>query len=1778
MVMLRKILLGVATLFAILAVTAQAQTGPGGVGEDDQSLLFYLDAREASTSSLASGQALTTWHDVSIAPSTPTDAAAENPSSAPRYRDERSAKAQNGSPVVDFEGRRRLTLPFSASSANPLNDGTSARTVVVAFRTGADITTRQLLFDHGDAQNGINLYLEDGKLQAGYYAGGSFTSVSTPELQASTFYVATYEFEANSTLSLTLFFNSNTSNIGSGTSPERFETSVSLGAIPARSEAASIGAQNGASRFGNGASGTENNFRNGFDGQLALVAQYDEGLNDPQIRIVGNTIADAFGLGTEVRPGFSAAANFPGDIAAIGRRDNQIHSAASSSILTLEASSGGSFSNGEYIIIGHDRNRVSFIPDAISADDATSGGTVILQDRLQRVWSNDNDGPSNFSTTVVIDLDGAPDLANQDQLPAGQRYYILQSAPGESNRDDRFNANGTDNTIAFEDEDSDPSTVSITVPFNDDQFYTLARTGPTNAQAPSNLQYRNTDLRVREGNTVTTRAPSIRDGGEVPTFTLQGAPPNVGIDSETGALTFSDGGPTPAGSYSFTVEASTSAGSTSQPLSLTVSRSIVDFTYPAKIIRAEVGTAIDAGTPNLTYGPTNSRPPGGSVSFDVVDGSLPSGISLDPNGALSGTPTQTGVYPVTIEVAGSRTLAGAEAFGVTFLIGGGPVAGRSGPGGVGGPETNVLWLRADRGVVASDKKTGEFVWKDQSGNNHDFSQGDVDSKPSIVTGSGGINSRTSVQFDGGQDGSKDVLVDEDGETYINGLGAVDVFAVVRSNQTGTNRGFFDTVDPNGRDDFLAIRLDDQGFNDMRRDDILKVGVGTGGSGEDQQLESSSTVGGESVQQTEAILAQVRWESGSDLSFFLNGTKDTNPNLTSPANGALNGSSKALLGVGPKDDSNTDGWDGEVAEFIVYGASVGTAGRTIVQNYLAARYGIELTGDDVYAGDEGSEGDYDLGVFGIGRASGTDAEVDGEADGLRFETRTGLNDGDYMLAGHKTPRNSVSSSDVSGVVGLDARMKRTWYIDRTEPSTADLSVDVTIGLSEAGLAGPAGAPSDYVLLSRFPGANDWKSIASADRVIQGDEITFEDVSLPDETELTLGTTDEAASPLSTDALVVRGTVGRDGDDQGWRYVALPGKGGTAGDLLRMDGSRLIDFSLRWMAYTNPGDGVGPGGGSVGDGWTAVENPSISLEAGRGFILWLFDNEQYPIDPTITVRPSSDVTRIGSNDVVVGDENPSPEADPPLALRSNGTDNLVYLLGNPYRAGFDLAFLGQPGSDDFDDIVQIWEPDATRGGNDPAGRNDQNVGTFVHRSRGESRSSESVAPWQGFLLSRTTPGSGQTMVTFQAGGRGTGDGPPFVGSKSRSSFSTSQRANIELELRVRDDSGDVVAIDKAAAVAFHEDASRGRDYLDAPKLTPMADAYAALAPVGRNADGDLVLRSQESRPFPEEVVEVPLSTRWSQIEGRAEIGARDAEVPDGWVVTLVDTKTTRDPSDDDEHVLTENGAPYRFMRRPTKGSPTDTSGSRSASKSSHSKNLPPRPPSVDVLRPSTELAARMEERGGRKADSARTISRFRLRVDPSSPLPVELAQWDAQTNGNDVVLSWTTASETNNAGFVVQHQRVAGADTTLDPDKWTDVTFVAGGGTRTVPTSYRYTTSGLQVGTHAFRLRQVDTDGSTTPTRSVQVAVNLAEAYQVSAPHPNPARSAATLKVAVRDNQEVSVEVYDVLGRRVARVFDDRIEAQQVQRIRIPTDRWASGAYFVRVEGADFREMRRLTIVR
>jgi hypothetical protein len=90
-----------------------------------------------------------------------------------------------------------------------------------------------------------------------------------------------------------------------------------------------------------------------------------------------------------------------------------------------------------------------------------------------------------------------------------------------------------------------------------------------------------------------------------------------------------------------------------------------------------------------------------------------------------------------------------------------------------------------------------------------------------------------------------------------------------------------------------------------------------------------------------------------------------------------------------------------------------------------------------------------------------------------------------------------------------------------------------------------------------------------------------------------------------------------------------------------------------------------------------------------------------------------------------------------------------------------------------------------------------------------------------------------------------------------------------------------------------------------------------------------------------------------------------------------------------------------------------------------------------------------------------------LDPeAAPLPVELTSFEAQADGDAVVLRWTTLTETNNAGFEVEQR----TDST-----WTQVGFAEGFGTTTEPRAYVYRIEAVAPGLHGFRLKQIDYDG-------------------------------------------------------------------------------------------------------
>ena len=98
-----------------------------------------------------------------------------------------------------------------------------------------------------------------------------------------------------------------------------------------------------------------------------------------------------------------------------------------------------------------------------------------------------------------------------------------------------------------------------------------------------------------------------------------------------------------------------------------------------------------------------------------------------------------------------------------------------------------------------------------------------------------------------------------------------------------------------------------------------------------------------------------------------------------------------------------------------------------------------------------------------------------------------------------------------------------------------------------------------------------------------------------------------------------------------------------------------------------------------------------------------------------------------------------------------------------------------------------------------------------------------------------------------------------------------------------------------------------------------------------------------------------------------------------------------------------------------------------------------------------------------------------------------------------------------------------------------------------------------------------------TEDLAVGLQAApEAFALEKTYPNPASGRATVEYAVPEQAEVTIVVYDVLGRRVATLADGAEQAGRHAAV-LDAGQMPSGTYFVRMRAGDFQQTRRLTIV-
>ena len=136
-------------------------------------------------------------------------------------------------------------------------------------------------------------------------------------------------------------------------------------------------------------------------------------------------------------------------------------------------------------------------------------------------------------------------------------------------------------------------------------------------------------------------------------FSVTGTlPSGVTVNPGTGLIS---GIPTQTGSFPVTISAANSAGTGSQSLTLTIALVAPSIT--------SAGTASGTGGQSFSYQILAGNLP---TSYGVV-GTLPAGVTLNPSsGLISGTPTQTGSFPVTISASNG---AGTGSQSLTLTIG-----------------------------------------------------------------------------------------------------------------------------------------------------------------------------------------------------------------------------------------------------------------------------------------------------------------------------------------------------------------------------------------------------------------------------------------------------------------------------------------------------------------------------------------------------------------------------------------------------------------------------------------------------------------------------------------------------------------------------------------------------------------------------------------------------------------------------------------------------------------------------------------------------------------------------------------------------------------------------------------------------------------------------------------------------------------------------------------------------------------------------------------------------
>ncbi|MBL7981256.1 MAG: T9SS type A sorting domain-containing protein [Flavobacteriales bacterium] len=385
---MRTICAAICSTFLLLNYACQGQSGPGGIGNSTNNILWFT----ADVGVVAPTAGVQQWSDRSGNSNHAIQAVADHqPVLAPN--------AINGYPAVLFDNDQTfpdlLTVPDNSTLEN-MNGLTGF--VVFRLNTGTPNSAPRGFFSkrvNPGSQNAYGWFLWQNGTNLSQHLdidGSGDRATSSNTFSTGVNYVNSFMYHGatpSNTNDLQLF----TSNVAVA---NRQETSTS---IPNYSSNLHLGVLYG--HTGTGANVTR------FNGYIAEIIVYNQTLSTVQHLIVNNYLAAKYGTALGAADLYTmdepTNGDFDHDVAGIGRSGSDVVNGSRGTGLLTIARSSGSITNNTYLLWGHDNGALG----AWGVSDMHSS----LQGRLERLWRVSEVNASGVAADVgnvdiTFDLNG----------------------------------------------------------------------------------------------------------------------------------------------------------------------------------------------------------------------------------------------------------------------------------------------------------------------------------------------------------------------------------------------------------------------------------------------------------------------------------------------------------------------------------------------------------------------------------------------------------------------------------------------------------------------------------------------------------------------------------------------------------------------------------------------------------------------------------------------------------------------------------------------------------------------------------------------------------------------------------------------------------------------------------------------------------------------------------------------------------------------------------------------------------------------------------------------------------------------------------------------------------------------------------------------------------------------------------------------------------------------------------------------------------------------------